>query len=81
MTAATPTRPDALAETNPYRVWIAEYAGAPYQEVAAKARAHLDGLAALYVTPAREAELTAIFREATRLEADFWEMGWRAGKR
>ena len=74
-------RPNALAETNPYRVWIAEYAGAPYQEVAAKARAHLDGLAALYATPAREAELTAIFKEATRLEADFWEMGWRAGKR
>ena len=34
------TRADAA--TNPYRVWIAEYAGAPYQEVAAKAGAHLD---------------------------------------
>jgi thiaminase/transcriptional activator TenA len=22
-----------------------------------------------------------IFKEATRLEADFWEMGWRAGQR
>jgi thiaminase (transcriptional activator TenA) len=72
-------RPDAFAATNPYRVWIAEYAGAPYQEVAAKARAHLDGLADLYATPAREAELIAIFKEATRLEAGFWEMGWRAG--
>jgi thiaminase/transcriptional activator TenA len=38
---------DARAPTNPYRVWIDEYAGAPYQEVAAKARAHLDRLAAL----------------------------------
>jgi thiaminase/transcriptional activator TenA len=66
------------AATNPYRVWIAEYAGAPYQEVAAKARAHLEGLADLYATPAREAELIAIFKEATRLEADFWEMSWRA---
>ena len=75
------TRPNALAATNPYSVWIAEYAGAPYQEVAANARAHLDGLADRYVTPAREAELVAIFGEATRLEADFWEMGWRAGKR
>jgi thiaminase/transcriptional activator TenA len=72
-------QPDAHAATNPYRVWIAEYAGAPYQEVAAKARAQLDHLADLYVTPAREAELTAIFREATRLEADFWAMGWRMG--
>jgi len=69
--------PNALAATNPYRVWIAEYAGAPYQEVANSARAHLETLAERYSTPAREAELIAIFREATRLEADFWEMGWR----
>ena len=74
------SRPDVHAATNPYRVWIAEYAGAPYQEVAAKARAHLEGLADLYVTPAREAELIVIFKEATRLEADFWKMGWRAGQ-
>src|SRR5260370_14046453 len=72
-------RPNANAATNPYRVWIAEYAGAPYQEAATKAQAQLEGLADLYATPAREAELIAIFREATRLEADFWEMGWRAG--
>ena len=73
-------RPNALAATNPYSVWIAEYAGAPYQEVAAKAQAHLEELAGRYATPAREAELIAIFREATRLEADFWEMAWRAGQ-
>jgi thiaminase/transcriptional activator TenA len=72
-------RLEAHAETNPYRVWIDEYAGAPYQEVAAKARAHLDRLADLYATPAREAELVTIFKEATRLETDFWEMGWHAG--
>jgi thiaminase/transcriptional activator TenA len=72
--------PGARAAANPYRVWIDEYAGAPYQEVAAQARAHLDRLAERYATPAREAELVAIFKEATRLEADFWEMGWRAGK-
>ena len=69
----------AGAAANPYRVWIDEYAGAAYQEVAAKARADLDRLAQRYLTPAREAELVAIFAEATRLEADFWEMGWRAG--
>ncbi|HZE45513.1 MAG TPA: thiaminase II, partial [Xanthobacteraceae bacterium] len=72
-------RPGADAPTNPYRVWIAEYAAAPYQEVAAQASAHLDRLADRYATPAREAELIAIFREATRLETDFWDMGWRAG--
>jgi thiaminase/transcriptional activator TenA len=68
-----------VAGANPYRVWIEEYAGAAYQDVAGKARADLDRLAERYLTPAREAELAAIFREATRLEADFWEMGWRAG--
>ena len=73
-------RPEALAESNPYRVWIAEYAGGPYQEVAAKAQVHMENLADRYATPAREAELVAIFKEATRLESDFWEMGWRAGQ-
>jgi thiaminase/transcriptional activator TenA len=73
-------RPGACAPTNPYRAWIEEYAGAPYQEVAAKASAHLVRLADRYATPAREAELVAIFKEATRLETDFWDMGWRAGR-
>ncbi len=73
-------RPGALDEGNPYRVWIAEYAGEAYQEVAAAAQAHLERLAERYATPAREAELTALFREATRLEAEFWQMGWRAGQ-
>lgn len=72
-------RAGAHDAANPYRVWIAEYSGAAYQEVAAAARAHLDRLADRYATPAREAELAAIFREATRLEADFWQMGWRMG--
>jgi thiaminase/transcriptional activator TenA len=72
---------DTDAEANPYRGWIAEYAGAPYQAVAAKARAHLERLAESYSTPAREAELIAIFKEATRLEIELWEMGWRAGQR
>ncbi len=42
---------DACYPTNPYRVWIHEYADAPYQEIAAKARAQLDQLAKRYVTP------------------------------
>jgi thiaminase (transcriptional activator TenA) len=71
------SHPRADAEANPYRVWIAEYAGAPYQDVAEKAREQLERLANLYATPAREQELVAIFREATRLEANFWEMAWR----
>ncbi|MEY9182286.1 thiaminase/transcriptional activator TenA [Bradyrhizobium sp. USDA 326] len=74
------SRPSADAVSNAYRVWIEEYAGAPYQEVAAKAQAHMENLADRYATPAREAELIAIFKEATHLEADFWEMAWRAGQ-
>lgn len=70
-------KPGALAAANPYSVWISEYAGGPYQEVAANARAQLERLADRYSTTVREPELIAIFREATRLEADFWEMGWR----
>lgn len=73
-------RPEACAATNPYWVWIAEYAGAPYQEVAARAQAHLDRLADLYATPAREAELVAIFKEAARLETNFWQMAWLKGQ-
>ena len=67
--------PDALRPDNPYRVWIEEYAGGPYQEVAAKARATLDRLAARSLTEARFPDLANIFRQATRLEADFWAMG------
>ena len=70
-------QPGALDDGNPYRVWISEYAGDEYQQVAAKAERELNALAERYITPAREDELIAIFKEATRLEADFWEMGWK----
>lgn len=69
--------PQGNDPSNPYRVWISEYAGDAYQDVAHAAREHLDRLAARYLTPGRREELEGIFREATRLEADFWEMGWK----
>lgn len=72
-------KPGALDASNPYRVWIGEYAGSAYQAIAAKAAVHLDDLHSRYATPARQAELVAVFSEATRLEAEFWEMGWRVG--
>lgn len=59
---------------HPYRDWIGEYAGAPYQEVARAARAHLDRLAARSMTEHRFGELAGIFAKASRLEADFWRM-------
>ena len=46
-----------------------------------EAPAQLERLAALYASPDRETELVAIFKDATRLETDFWEMGWREGRR
>ena len=74
------TYPGALANRNPYSVWISEYAGEPYQAVAEKAVTQLDSLADRYMTSTRQDELIAIFREATRLEEDFWEMGWSVGR-
>jgi thiaminase (transcriptional activator TenA) len=60
---------------HPYREWIGEYAGGVYQDIAAKARRHLDDLAARAMTERRFVELAALFGTASRLEADFWQMG------
>lgn len=67
--------PGALAESNPYRDWIADYAGDAYQAVAEAARDELDRLAAHLMTPSRFDDLAALFAAACRLEADFWQMG------
>ena len=51
------------------------YAGAEYQQVA---RAHGEALDRLWQSRAggaRVAQLSRIFEEASRLEADFWQMG------
>jgi thiaminase/transcriptional activator TenA len=68
-------RPGALDTSNPYARWIAEYASEGYVEVAAAARAKLDGLAARAMTEARFEDLADIFAQASLLEADFWQMG------
>jgi thiaminase/transcriptional activator TenA len=70
---------DALGE-HPYREWIAEYAGDAYQAVAANARRHPDDLAARAMTERRFAELATSFSKASRLEADFWQMGLDAAR-
>ncbi len=72
--ALAPEGVDGLAG-HPYREWIADYAGDPYQAVAARARAHLNALAARTLTEARWPDLVATFATASRLEADFWQMG------
>lgn len=60
---------------NPYADWIAEYAGAPYQDIANAARRQLDELSARTLAPGRFEEVADIFARACRLEADFWQMG------
>lgn len=65
---------------HPYRQWIEEYSGAAYQGVAAEAIGHIDRLAVLFLTEARYPRLLEVFRRATRLEADFWQMGLDAAR-
>ena len=64
-----------LDGSNPYAAWIREYEGEGFQAVAQASLAQIDRLAALSLTEARYPRLLEIFRQATRLEADFWQMG------
>ena len=59
---------------NPYAAWIAMYAGAEFQRAMHAEIAWLDARLA-EVTPARFDDLATTFRDATRLEIDFWQMG------
>ncbi|MBL8705531.1 MAG: thiaminase II [Rhodospirillales bacterium] len=60
---------------NPYRAWIEAYAGEEYQKVAAAAVAQLDRLYLRRAGPGRDPALVKLFGGASRLEADFWQMG------
>lgn len=75
MIEASPTRRRA---GNPYESWIAMYAGAEYQALAAAAAARLDALGESHGGAARLPALSADFAKAARLEAEFWAMGLRA---
>ncbi len=73
--AALAADPSTALTGNPYASWIEMYASDDYQEVAQAAVAQLDSLAEQRLTPARFEALARTFRQATRLEADFWQMG------
>ena len=60
---------------NPYITWIEMYAGAEYQQLVADMKAEIDGIALKRFTKARFPALSKTFATATRLEADFWQMG------
>jgi len=73
--AALVDDPATRLADNPYRAWIEMYAGAEYQEVAAAEVAELDRLMERRGGPGRLESLTRTFRQATRLETAFWDMG------
>lgn len=60
---------------NPYREWIAMYAGEEYQAAASAAVDQLDRLAGERGGSGRFASLARTFAHATRLEIAFWDMG------
>ncbi|WP_148254473.1 thiaminase II [Aidingimonas lacisalsi] len=61
-------------QDNPFAAWIAMYAGDDFQQAMGREHDWLDARLA-EVTPARFSELVNVFRHATRLEIDFWQMG------
>jgi thiaminase/transcriptional activator TenA len=67
--------PATVMDANPYREWIEMYSSDDYQDVARAEVAGLDGLMERRGGEARFESLAVIFRQATRLEAAFWESG------
>jgi thiaminase (transcriptional activator TenA) len=65
---------------NPYREWVDMYAGADYQHLARDAAAALDDQFARRGGEARFPALARCFTAATRLEAEFWQMGLAAAR-
>lgn len=68
-------RDGAALDGNPYREWIEAYSGEEYLGVARDAVAALDRLDEERGGERRFPALAATFRQATRLEAAFWDMG------
>ena len=65
---------------NPYKTWLDMYAGADYQALAAEAKAALDEQFTRRGGEGRFPALAACFAAATRLEAEFWQMGLAAAR-
>jgi thiaminase/transcriptional activator TenA len=61
-------------DANPYDAWIAMYESEEFQDAMQAEIRWLDERLA-DVSPGRFEQLTRIFRDATRLEIDFWDMG------
>ena len=70
--------PATRLDGNPYREWLAMYAGNEYHGLARDAAAALDEQFRRRGGEGRFPALAASFTAATRLEADFWTMGLAA---
>lgn len=66
---------EARGEDTPYADWIAMYSGPDYLNACADERRYIEKLAGDGLSDARFAELAQTFRDATRLEVKFWQMG------
>jgi thiaminase (transcriptional activator TenA) len=70
--------PDTILSDNPYRPWIEMYASDEYQEVMVSGSKKLDKLFESRAGEGRMPDLIKTFRQATRLEIRFWQMGMDA---
>lgn len=71
--------PATRLDGNPYAAWIGVYGGDEFQRGVDDAVTRMERMAGRRDVVARRDRLVAIFREAARLEADFWQMGLDAG--
>lgn len=69
-----------MMDGNPYAAWIRNYESEEYLESVDKAIKSFDEIGKARGAEARMGELVSIFNTATRLEADFWQMGLNAAK-
>ena len=67
-------RAQTVTTDNPYQAWIDMYRDEEYQQAARQERQWLDARLA-DVSPNRFNQLITTFRDATRLERAFWQMG------
>jgi thiaminase/transcriptional activator TenA len=75
ITAERLADPATRLDGNPYKSWLDMYAGTEYQALAAEAKGALDEQFARRGGEGRFPALAATFTAATRLEAEFWQMG------
>lgn len=71
--------PATKTQGNPYAAWIDAYASSAFRTLVTETIENLDSQGAARGAEARYPDLLATFTAATRLEAAFWDMGWRAG--